>query len=80
MRGEKPATRLRALTTPATDVNGDGMASTEELRRHLARAVPAATAGRQNPTIDRDNIHQVVRLPMALAASSFFPEMCSFRS
>jgi WD40 repeat protein len=64
---------LRALTTPATDVNGDGMASTEELRRHLARAVPAATGGRQNPTIDRDNIHQVVRLPMATGAPERVP-------
>lgn len=62
---------LWALTGSADD-DSDGAVTTDELRRYVARTVAERTGGRQNPTVDRDNVTvrialPVVRDPAALA-------------
>ena len=49
---------IAALQTPVADTDHDGVVSVDELRAHLAAAVSARTGGRQNPVVDRDNLHQ----------------------
>lgn len=55
---------MRALATPALDVDRDGWLDTRELLRHVADDVAKKTQGMQNPTIDRDNLQQRVALPL----------------
>ncbi len=54
---------LSALTGVA-DASGDGWISSDELQDWVASAVALRTDGRQHPTIDRDNLEQVVALPV----------------
>lgn len=46
------------------DADGDGRVSTDELRAHVSQAVSGRTGGLQNPTVDRDNIHQRFGFPI----------------
>ena len=39
------------------DSDKSGTISTDELRTHVRKRVPALTQDRQHPTVDRDNIH-----------------------
>jgi len=52
---------VNALTTGAGDSNGDKSIDTDELRLYVAQAVAQATSGRQNPTVDRDNLFVKLR-------------------
>jgi WD40 repeat protein/uncharacterized caspase-like protein len=54
---------LNGAGSSAADVDHDGWLTTRELRDYVSRAVALRTEGRQNPTIDRDNIQQRVALP-----------------
>ncbi len=42
----------------AADQDKDGVVSVDELREYVAAEVKKATAGLQNPTVDRDNLYQ----------------------
>ena len=53
---------LEALSG-AADRDQDGWVDTQELRRFVTPLVAEATHGRQHPSVDRDNVHQIVRLP-----------------
>jgi len=56
---------LRALSTPGlADRNGDGAVDNRELREYVAGAVSRQSGGAQNPVVDRDNIYQLIRLPV----------------
>lgn len=48
----------------AADEDGDGWLTVDELRRHVAAAVPRLTGDRQHPVIDRDNRAARIRLPV----------------
>jgi WD40 repeat protein len=61
---------LEALTAPASDADGDGVIESHDLAQRVAREVTRRTEGRQNPTIDRDNLDAVVSLPVVPAASA----------
>ncbi len=55
---------ILALTTDQADENRDHWVDSSELRRFVSPRVAERTGGRQNPTVDRDNVHQVVLLPL----------------
>lgn len=55
---------LLALTSNRADRNSDGMVSTDELRAHLAKAVPERTNDEQHPTVDRDNLEANFAFPV----------------
>lgn len=61
---------LRALTSDVADHNHDGTISTEELRAHLASAVPARTDDQQHPTVDRDNLEASFGFPVVKEAAA----------
>lgn len=42
----------------------DGLVTTDELRRYVARTVSERTGGRQNPSVDRDNVTVSIALPV----------------
>ncbi len=54
---------LEALTGKA-DRDQDGWVDTYELRQYVTPRVADETGGRQHPSVDRDNVHQTVRLPV----------------
>ena len=54
---------LGALAPDGADENHDGWVDTSELRRYVGPRVAAQTSGRQHPSVDRDNVHQAIRLP-----------------
>jgi hypothetical protein len=49
---------LNAFSRGRADLDGDGEITVHELKDYVRRAVARETEGRQNPTVDRDNIHQ----------------------
>ena len=49
---------IESLTNKNTDKNRDGIISTDELRDYVMLEVPKLADGKQNPTVDRDNIYQ----------------------
>lgn len=55
---------IASLSASSADVDRDGWLNTRELRDSVTRAVSQRSAGRQNPTIDRDNIQQRIALPL----------------
>ncbi|MCP4607068.1 MAG: hypothetical protein GY847_42235 [Proteobacteria bacterium] len=55
---------ITALTTPVADSDRNRAISTEELRRHVSKAVTKKTGGLQNPTVDRDNIAALFSFPV----------------
>jgi MYXO-CTERM domain-containing protein len=60
---------LIALTSGAADLDKDGLVSSEELRRHVARGVAARTSDKQHPTVDRDNLDAFLAIPVTGSAS-----------
>lgn len=57
---------IRALTSNVADSNKDGIVSTDELRAYVSQAVAERTNYMQNPTVDRDNLHQKFGFPISL--------------
>ena len=55
---------LLAALSGAGDLDKNGLLSDRELRAFVAAEVSEATAGAQNPTVDRDNIYQTFDLPI----------------
>ncbi|MFH1981973.1 MAG: caspase family protein [Pseudomonadota bacterium] len=55
---------MTALTTTDADRNGDLYLSGEELQHYLSERVAGMSGDLQHPTVDRDNIHQEIRLPL----------------
>jgi hypothetical protein len=53
---------LRALVEG--DMDGNGRVSTDELRQLVPAWVAEASAGLQNPTVDRDNISVKIDFPV----------------
>lgn len=49
---------LRAFESANADTNNDKKVSTDELRQYVIGAVSKQTKGKQNPTVDRDNLYQ----------------------
>lgn len=47
---------LEALTTLHADLDQNGSIDTDELRQYVSARVSKLTGGRQNPTVDRDNL------------------------
>jgi WD40 repeat protein len=45
------------------DADGDGKISSDELRAHVAKAVPKISGNKQHPTVDRDNLFMKIVLP-----------------
>ncbi|HMV27164.1 MAG TPA: caspase family protein, partial [bacterium] len=55
---------LIAALGGAADANYDAKVDTYELRRYLRKTVSSWSNGMQNPTVDRDNISQLISLPV----------------
>lgn len=55
---------IRAFLTPDTDLNSDGIISTDELKSSVIQAVSRRSRGLQNPTVDRDNIYLKLFFPL----------------
>ncbi len=55
---------LESLQSTKSDTNEDGAVSIREMRDYVAEAVREISGGLQNPTIDRDNLHQNIVFPI----------------
>ncbi len=49
---------IESLSGSSSDKDKDGIISTDELREYVTVEVPKLADGKQNPTVDRDNIYQ----------------------
>lgn len=54
---------ISAFKDPASDEDGDGQISVDELRKRVISEVPKATQDLQHPTVDRDNLFQKFYFP-----------------
>jgi MYXO-CTERM domain-containing protein len=61
---------LIGLTTDRADENHDAQVSTDELRKHLMKAVPQRTEDKQHPTVDRDNLDANFSFPVVPEAAA----------
>ena len=55
---------INAFQKNMADTNGDGKITMEELKSFVLSAVSKSSDGKQNPTIDRDNIYQKLIFPV----------------
>lgn len=49
---------IESLKGETSDIDKDGRISIEELKKYVSIEVPKLADGKQNPTVDRDNIYQ----------------------
>jgi len=49
---------IESLNGQLSDVDKDGKISIDELKNYVIAEVPKLADGKQNPTVDRDNIYQ----------------------
>ena len=55
---------LNAIMSAVADANKDGVVDTEELVRHISKAVPEITGDAQHPSLQKDNPLQIFSLPV----------------
>jgi hypothetical protein len=55
---------MKSFASADTDTDGDGYVSSGEMRGFVDEYVAGVTDGKQNPTVDRDNIYQELLFPV----------------
>ncbi|MCX7788468.1 MAG: caspase family protein [Spirochaetes bacterium] len=55
---------LECVKDSEADQDGDEVISSDELRKYVSRKVAELSEGKQNPTVDRDNLYQKVQLSL----------------